>query len=281
MTPTLTHHTLEARDLTLAYDGRTVVEGLDLRIPPGQVTAVVGANACGKSTLQRGLARVLRPASGSVVLDGRSIHDRPTREVATVLGLLPQAPVAPEGITVADLVGRGRYPHQGWFRRWTSDDEQAVAAALAATDTAGLADRSVDELSGGQRQRVWIAMALAQQTDLLLLDEPTTFLDVAHQVEVLDLLTDLNAARGTTVVLVLHELNLAARYADHLVALRRGEVVACGHPRDVVTEELVRDVFGLDCRVVADPVCGSPMVVPIGRHRRTPAADHPGQLATR
>ena len=280
MTPTLTHHTLEARDLTLAYDGRTVVEGLDLHIPPGQVTAVVGANACGKSTLLRGLARVLRPASGSVVLDGRSIHDRPTREVATVLGLLPQAPVAPEGITVADLVGRGRYPHQGWFRRWTSDDEQAVAAALAATDTAGLADRSVDELSGGQRQRVWIAMALAQQTDLLLLDEPTTFLDVAHQVEVLDLLTDLNAARGTTVVLVLHELNLAARYADHLVALRRGEVVACGHPRDVVTEELVRDVFGLDCRVVADPVCGSPMVVPIGRHRRTPAADHPGQLAT-
>jgi len=280
VTPTLTHHTLEARDLTLAYDGRTVVEGLDLHIPPGQVTAVVGANACGKSTLLRGLARVLRPASGSVVLDGRSIHDRPTREVATVLGLLPQAPVAPEGITVADLVGRGRYPHQGWFRRWTSDDEQAVAAALAATDTAGLADRSVDELSGGQRQRVWIAMALAQQTDLLLLDEPTTFLDVAHQVEVLDLLTDLNAARGTTVVLVLHELNLAARYADHLVALRRGEVVACGHPRDVVTEELVRDVFGLDCRVVADPVCGSPMVVPIGRHRRTPAADHPGQLAT-
>ena len=280
MTPTLTHHTLEARDLTLAYDGRTVVEGLDLHIPPGQVTAVVGANACGKSTLLRGLARVLRPASGSVVLDGRSIHDRPTREVATVLGLLPQAPVAPEGITVADLVGRGRYPHQGWFRRWTSDDEQAVAAALAATDTAGLADRSVDELSGGQRQRVWIAMVLAQQTDLLLLDEPTTFLDVAHQVEVLDLLTDLNAARGTTVVLVLHELNLAARYADHLVALRRGEVVACGHPRDVVTEELVRDVFGLDCRVVADPVCGSPMVVPIGRHRRTPAADHPGQLAT-
>lgn len=280
MTPTLTHHTLEARNLTLAYDGRTVVEGLDLHIPPGQVTAVVGANACGKSTLLRGLARVLRPASGSVVLDGRSIYDRSTREVATVLGLLPQAPVAPEGITVADLVGRGRYPHQGWFRRWTSDDEQAVAEALAATDTAGLADRSVDELSGGQRQRVWIAMALAQQTDLLLLDEPTTFLDVAHQVEVLDLLTDLNAARGTTVVLVLHELNLAARYADHLVALRRGEVVACGNPRGVVTEELVRDVFGLDCRVVADPVCGSPMVVPIGRHRSTPAGD-PGQLATR
>ena len=237
MTPTLTHHTLEARDLTLAYDGRTVVEGLDLHIPPGQVTAVVGANACGKSTLLRGLARVLRPASGSVVLDGRSIHDRPTREVATVLGLLPQAPVAPEGITVADLVGRGRYPHQGWFRRWTSDDEQAVAAALAATDTAGLADRSVDELSGGQRQRVWIAMALAQQTDLLLLDEPTTFLDVAHQVEVLDLLTDLNAARGTTVVLVLHELNLAARYADHLVALADGDVHAAGDPTDVLTED--------------------------------------------
>ena len=280
MTKTLTHHTLEARNLTLAYDGRTVVEGLDLHIPPGQVTAVVGANACGKSTLLRGLARVLRPETGSVVLDGRSIHDRSTREVATVLGLLPQAPVAPEGITVADLVGRGRYPHQGWFRRWTSDDERAVAEALAATDTAGLADRSVDELSGGQRQRVWIAMALAQQTDLLLLDEPTTFLDVAHQVEVLDLLTDLHAARGTTVVLVLHELNLAARYADHLVALRRGEVVAAGHPRDVVTEELVRDVFGLDSHVVPDPVCGGPMVVPIGRHRSAPTG-HPGHLATR
>jgi iron complex transport system ATP-binding protein len=264
------HHTLEARDLSLAYDGRTVVDGLSLQVPAGAVTAVVGANACGKSTLLRGLARVLQPQSGSVLLDGRSIHQRPTKEVATVLGLLPQSPVSPEGITVADLVGRGRYPHQGWFRRWTEQDEQAVAEALAVTNTTELADRSVDELSGGQRQRVWIAMALAQQTDLLLLDEPTTFLDVAHQVEVLDLLSDLNHARGTTVVLVLHELNLAARYADHLVAMRAGRVVAAGPPAEVVTEQLVRDVFGMDSRVVPDPVAGTPMVVPIGRRR--PAA---------
>ncbi|HEY7721481.1 MAG TPA: ABC transporter ATP-binding protein [Pedococcus sp.] len=263
------HHTLEARDLCLAYDGRAVVDRLSLEVPTGAVTAVVGANACGKSTLLRGLARVLQPQSGAVLLDGRSIHDRPTKEVAAVLGLLPQSPVAPEGITVADLVGRGRYPHQGWFRRWTAEDEQAVAEALAATDTAELADRNVDELSGGQRQRVWIAMALAQQTDLLLLDEPTTFLDVAHQVEVLDLLGDLNHARGTTVVLVLHELNLAARYADHLVAMRDGQVVADGPPADVVTEERVREVFGMDCRVVPDPVAGTPMVVPIGRRRAT------------
>ena len=261
------HHTLETRNLCLAYDGRTVVDGLTLKVPAGAVTAVVGANACGKSTLLRGLARVLQPQSGAVLLDGRSIHERPTKEVAAVLGMLPQSPVAPEGITVADLVGRGRYPHQGWFRRWTADDEQAVAEALAATDTVGLGDRSVDELSGGQRQRVWIAMALAQQTDLLLLDEPTTFLDVAHQVEVLDLLTDLNHARGTTVVLVLHELNLAARYADHLVAMRAGRVVAAGPPGQVVTEQLVRDVFAMDCRVVPDPVAGTPMVVPIGRRR--------------
>jgi iron complex transport system ATP-binding protein len=266
------HHTLEACDLTLAYDGRTVVDGLTLRVPAGRVTAVVGANACGKSTLLRGLARVLRPESGAVLLDGRSIHERPTKEVAALLGLLPQSPVAPEGITVADLVGRGRYPHQGWFRRWAAQDEQAVATALAATGTAELADRSVDELSGGQRQRVWIAMALAQQTDLLLLDEPTTFLDVAHQVEVLDLLTDLNHARGTTVVLVLHELNLAARYADHLVALRAGQVVAAGPPGAVVTEQLVSEVFDMDCRVVPDPVAGTPLVVPIGRRRTTPTS---------
>jgi iron complex transport system ATP-binding protein len=277
-TGTVAHHTLEARDLSLAYDRRTVVAGLSLRVPAGQVTAVVGANACGKSTLLRGLARVLEPQSGMVLLDGADIHSRPTREVATLLGLLPQSPVAPEGISVADLVGRGRYPHQGWFRRWTTEDEQAVADALAATDTADLADRSVDELSGGQRQRVWIAMALAQQTDLLLLDEPTTFLDLAHQVEVLDLLSDLNASRGTTVVLVLHELNLAARYADHLVAMREGRVVAAGPPGKVVTEQLVRDVFAMDCQVVPDPVAGTPMVVPIGRRRAAASRSEPSPV---
>jgi iron complex transport system ATP-binding protein len=259
---------LETSGLSLGYGGATVVRDLDLRVPDGRVTVVVGANACGKSTLLRGLARLLRPRSGAVLLDGEAIHRRPTAQVARVLGLLPQSPVAPEGVTVVDLVGRGRHPHRGAFRRWTSADDEAVAEALVLTDTLDLADRVVDELSGGQRQRAWIAMALAQGTDLLLLDEPTTYLDVAHQVEMLDLLADLNARRGTTIVMVLHDLNLAARYADHLVAMREGRVVAEGTPREVVTEEVVRTVFGLDNRVIDDPVSHTPLVVPVGRRLR-------------
>ena len=259
-------HTLAADRLSLAYGEHLVVDRLTTALPTGKVTVVVGANACGKSTLLRGLARLMSPTHGAALLDGRATHEQSTRTVATVLGLLPQTPVAPEGITVTDLVGRGRYPHQGWFRRWTDDDEEAVTTALQATGVLDLAERPVDELSGGQRQRVWIAMALAQQTDLLLLDEPTTFLDVSHQVEVLDLLTDLNRTRGTTVVMVLHDLNLAARYADHLVALMRGQVVASGAPHEVVTEAIVRQVFGLDSRVIEDPVAGTPLVVPVGRH---------------
>jgi iron complex transport system ATP-binding protein len=257
--------TLAAEQLSLAYGEHLVVDRLTMDLPTGRVTVVVGANACGKSTLLRGLARLMSPTHGAALLDGRAIHEQSTRAVATVLGLLPQTPVAPEGITVTDLVGRGRYPHQGWFRRWTDDDEQAVTTALHAT-VLDLAERPVDERSGGQRQRVWIAMALAQQTGILLLDEPTTFLDLAHQVEVLDLLTDLNRTRGTTVVMVLHDLNLAARYADHLVALERGRVVASGSPHEVVTEAIVRRVFGLDSRVIEDPVAGTPLVVPVGRH---------------
>ncbi|AKG43362.1 ABC-type siderophore transporter, ATPase subunit [Streptomyces xiamenensis] len=259
-------HTLRTEELRLTYDRHEVVKGLSLDIPPGRITMIVGPNACGKSTLLRGLARLLTPASGSVLLDGASIHSRPTREVATTLGILPQTPVAPEGITVTDLVGRGRYPHQSWFRRWSEEDERAVAEALEATDVAELADRAVDELSGGQRQRVWIAMALAQGTDLLLLDEPTTYLDITHQVEVLDLLTDLNTSAGTTVVVVLHDLNLACRYADHLVAMRDGRIVAEGPPAEVVTEQVVSDVFGLRCTLVDDPVSGTPLIVPMGRH---------------
>jgi iron complex transport system ATP-binding protein len=208
----------------------------------------------------------LRPTAGAVLLDGEAIHRRSTRQVARTLGLLPQNPVAPEGVTVVDLVGRGRHPHHGAFRRWTRDDETAVADALELTGTAELAERVVDELSGGQRQRVWIAMALAQGTDLLLLDEPTTYLDVAHQVEMLDLLVDLNQRRGTTVVMVLHDLNLSARYAHHLVALRDGRIVAEGTPAEVVTEATVRTVFDLDNQVITDPVSHTPLVIPVGRH---------------
>ncbi|GAA2751120.1 ABC transporter ATP-binding protein [Amnibacterium kyonggiense] len=259
-------HTLAVEGVTLAYGDRVVAESVDLVVPPGRITAVVGANACGKSTLLRAMARLLQPRSGRVVLDGKDLHRLPTKQVARTLGLLPQSPTAPEGIVVADLVARGRHPHQGFLGRWTGEDEVAVAEALRLTDTAALADRAVDELSGGQRQRVWIAMALAQQTDVLLLDEPTTFLDIAHQVEVLDLLTDLNRARGTTVVMVLHDLNLAARYADHLVAVSAGRVHGAGEPSTVLTADAVREVFGLDCRVVPDPVSGAPLVLPIGRH---------------
>ncbi|MFJ3669544.1 ABC transporter ATP-binding protein [Streptomyces sp. NPDC090106] len=264
-------HTLEARELSLGYGEREIVSRLDLTLPPGRITVVVGPNACGKSTLLRALARLLPPTSGSVLLDGRDIHRTPTREVAAALGVLPQSPVAPDAIVVADLVGRGRYPHQGWFRQWTRADDEAVAAAMLATDVLDLADRSVDELSGGQRQRVWIAMALAQETGVLLLDEPTTYLDITHQLEVLDLLTDLNRARGVTLALVLHDLNLACRYADHLVAMKAGRIVAEGSPGDIVTEDLVREVFGLRSAVIADPASGTPMVVPLGRHHVSPS----------
>ncbi|MGW1378706.1 ABC transporter ATP-binding protein [Streptomyces sp. NPDC002446] len=253
---------LAARSLTLAYEDRTVVDGLDLDVPPGAVTVVVGPNACGKSTLLRALGRLLRPRSGAVLLDGQDLARIPTRKIAQALGLLPQTPVAPEAITVADLVARGRQPHQRWWQQWSADDERAVGEAMARTDVAQLADRAVDELSGGQRQRVWIAMALAQETDLLLLDEPTTYLDIAHQVEVLDLVRQLNHDRGRTVVAVLHDLNQAARYADHLVAMKGGRIVAQGRPGEVVTAQLVREVFGLESVVVPDPVTGSPLVVP-------------------
>jgi iron complex transport system ATP-binding protein len=261
-----TANSLIIEQLTLGYGDRAVIESLDLLVPPGKVTVIVGANACGKSTLLRSMSRLLTPRSGHVLLDGTDVHRIPAKQLARTLGLLPQSPVAPEGITVADLVGRGRHPHQGMFSRWSTADDIAVADALDATDTAELADRPVDELSGGQRQRVWIAMALAQQTDLLLLDEPTTFLDVSHQLEVLDLLTDLNRARGTTIVMVLHDLNLAARYADHLIALADGTVHASGSPAEVLTEETVRAVFGLDSQVITDPTSGRPLMLPIGRH---------------
>ncbi|MFK3979554.1 ABC transporter ATP-binding protein [Micromonospora sp. NPDC050397] len=253
---------LRAEGLTLGYDDRTVVDNLDVTILDGKITAIVGANACGKSTLLRGLARLLPPRGGAVLLDGKALADMRTLDVAKVLGLLPQTPVAPDGITVADLVSRGRYPHQGWFRRWTEHDHEAVTRALDATGTADLIDRPIRQLSGGQRQRVWVAMALAQDTDLLLLDEPTTYLDINHQVELLRLLRKLNAESGKTIVVVLHDLNLACRFSDHLIAMSDGAVVAEGAPTDVVTAELVEKVFGLSCLIVADPIAGTPMIVP-------------------
>ena len=260
------HHTLQVEGVTLGYGDRVVVDHLDLTVPPGRITAIVGANACGKSTLLRAMSRLLAPRGGRVVLDGKDLHALPTKQVARTLGLLPQAPIAPEGIVVGDLVARGRIPHQGVLSRWSAEDDRAVADALRMTDTLQLVDRCVDELSGGQRQRTWIAMALAQHTDILLLDEPTTFLDVSHQVDVLDLLTDLNRQRGTTIVMVLHDLNLAARYADHLIAVREGRLHAAGDPSDVLTADVVRAVFGMESQVLPDPVSGKPMVLPIGRH---------------
>lgn len=259
-------HQLAATGLSLAYGDRPIVTELDVAISPGVITSIVGANGCGKSTLLRALSRLLTPAAGSVVLDGQSIHARPTKEVARVLGLLPQSPVSPEGIVVADLVGRGRHPHQKALARWSEHDYAVVADALEATGIAELAERSVDELSGGQRQRVWIAMALAQETDILLLDEPTTFLDVAHQIDVLDLLTDLCRERGTTIVMVLHDLNLAARYSDVLIAMKDGQIIAHGTSTDVLTSATVEHVFGIANHITIDPVSGTPMVTPKGRH---------------
>jgi iron complex transport system ATP-binding protein len=259
---------LHADDLTLAYDQRVVAADLSVMIPDESFTVIVGPNACGKSTLLRALARILKPKTGSVYLDGAAISSYPAKEVARRLGLLPQTSLAPAGITVADLVARGRYPHQRVLRQWSGDDEAAVADAMRLTGVADLSDRFVDELSGGQRQRVWVAMALAQQTGILLLDEPTTFLDIAHQVELLDLCADLHAHRGHTLVAVLHDLNQACRYATHMIAMAGGRVVATGAPSHIVTADLVREVFGLTCRVIADPESDTPLIVPAARDSR-------------
>jgi ABC-type cobalamin/Fe3+-siderophores transport system ATPase subunit len=253
---------LEAKDATIGYDRRVIAEGLNVAIPDQSFTVIVGPNACGKSTLLRALSRLLRPTAGDVVLDGRTIHGYKAREVAQRLGLLPQTSIAPDGITVADLVARGRYPHQKLLRQWSDEDEAAVVDAMAATRVAPLSRRLVDELSGGQRQRVWVAMVLAQKTPILLLDEPTTFLDIAHQIELLDLLRDLNRRNAHTVVAVLHDLNHACRYATHLIAMRDGKVAAEGKPADIVTPQLVEDVFGMPCVVIEDPVSHTPLVIP-------------------
>lgn len=264
--------TLQVENLSLGYGGRTIVDAVSTAIPTGKVTTIVGANGCGKSTLLRGMARVLVPRSGRVLLGGEPLTGIASRRIAQVLTLLPQSPTCPDGISVVDLVGRGRSPYRRRLRGWTDQDETAVARALELTDTAGLAHQPVSDLSGGQRQRVWVAMALAQDTELLLLDEPTTYLDLAHQIDILDLLLTLNREAGRTVVMVLHELNLAARYADHLIAMKDGRIVVEGTPDSVLNEQTIRDVFGLAATVVPDPVTGAPMVVPLGRPAQDVAA---------
>ncbi|SDZ29828.1 iron complex transport system ATP-binding protein [Micromonospora pattaloongensis] len=271
---------LSGTGLTLAYERRTIAEGLTVAIPDRSFTVIVGPNACGKSTLLRALSRTLKPKAGTVLLDGRDIHGLPARSVARTLGLLPQSSIAPDGITVADLVARGRYPYQSLLRQWSEEDERVVQESMAATGVADLAGAYVDELSGGQRQRVWIAMALAQQTPLLLLDEPTTYLDIAHQIEILELCDRLHREQGRTLVAVLHDLNHAARYATHLIAMRAGRIVAEGEPGEIVTAELIEEVFGLPCRVIDDPETGTPLVVPAAPGRRPPSPVDQGLVHT-
>ena len=259
---------LAARNLDLAYDQRHVIADLDVEIAPGKFTVIVGPNACGKSTLLRALARLMTPTKGTVLLDGGNIAKLKTKQIAKRLGLLPQTSIAPDGITVAELVARGRHPHQSFLKQWTEQDEVAVLTALRATNTEELSSRQVDELSGGQRQRVWVAMVLAQETPLMLLDEPTTFLDLAFQIDLLDLFAQLNHEHGHTLVAVLHDLNQACRYADEIIAMKNGAIVAQGAPAQIITTELVHQVFGIECTVIDDPVTGAPMIVP-GKPKKT------------
>lgn len=259
-------HVFKAEHLVSGYDKKVIVDDVSLTIPDGKISVVLGANASGKSTLLKTLVRLIKPVKGAITLDGTGIGEIPAKQLAKTIGLLPQSPIVPEGIAVADLVGRGRYPHQSFLKGWSKEDTRAVAEALDIMGISELANRNIDELSGGQRQRVWIAMALAQQTDILFLDEPTTFLDVAYQVEILDLLTDLNQQYGTTIVMVLHDINLSARYADCIFVMHHGHLIAQGAPEEVLTQELIKRTFELDCDIISDPVSGTPLLVPRGRH---------------
>ncbi|ACK73811.1 ABC transporter related (plasmid) [Gloeothece citriformis PCC 7424] len=256
---------LEAQNLTLTYEKTIIVRDLNLSIPTGKISILVGANGCGKSTLLRGLGNLLKPHSGTVYLDGKAITKLPNKWVAQKLGILPQNPLAPEGLTVRELIAQGRYPYQNWWQQWSVEDEKFVQKALATVNLIEFADRPLDTLSGGQRQRAWIGMVLAQNTDILLLDEPTTFLDLAHQIEVLDLLYELHHQKTLTIVMVLHDLNLACRYADHLIAIRNQQIYSQGHPQQIMTQTMVKDVFGLDCQIMIDPIALTPMCIPLTR----------------
>jgi iron complex transport system ATP-binding protein len=259
---------LEAKQLTLSYGEEPIIQDLDLQIPKGKITVLIGSNGSGKSTLLRSMARLLKPHSGSVVLDGQNIAKLPTKQVAKRLAILPQGPVAPEGLTVLQLVKQGRYPYQNWLQQWSKRDEEAVQHALEATNMDSLAEKTVDSLSGGQRQRAWIAMTLAQDTDTVLLDEPTTYLDLSHQIEILDLLFELNQTEQRTIVMVLHDLNLACRYADHVVAVHDQNIFAQGSPETIMTAELVHEVFGMQCQVNICPIFGTPLCIPHGKGRK-------------
>lgn len=258
---------LETNSLTLGYGESVIIEDLDLHIPKGEITVFIGGNGCGKSTLLRSLARLLNPKAGSIILDGTSVQKMQTKEIAKQLAILPQGPEAPEGLTVLQLVKQGRYPYQNWLKQWSVEDERKVNEALAATQMRELAERQVDSLSGGQRQRAWIAMTLAQDTETILLDEPTTYLDMTHQIEILDLLFELNEKENRTIVMVLHDLNLACRYAHHIIAVQDKKIYAEGKPEDVITCDLVRDVFKMECQVTRDPIFGTPLCIPYGRGR--------------
>lgn len=259
-------HRFRAEKVISGYENKVIIQGIELEIPSNKISVIIGANGCGKSTLLKTLAKLIKPSSGEITLDGKAISKIPPKQLARVLGILPQSPVVPEGITVADLIGRGRFPHQSLLSGWSKKDYEAVAEAMEIMKITEFANHDIDELSGGQRQRVWIAMALAQQTDILFLDEPTTFLDITYQVEILDLLTDLNRKYGTTIVMVLHDINLSARYADYIFALQNGQLVSEGKPSDIIKSALVKDIFGLDCTVIRDPISCSPLVVPKGRY---------------
>ncbi|MEN2768077.1 ABC transporter ATP-binding protein [Ornithinibacillus xuwenensis] len=259
-------HDFRVNQLVAGYDNKTIIHGMDLEIPKNKISVIIGANGCGKSTLLKTMAKLIKPTAGDVTLNGKAVNKYPPKQLARILGLLPQSPVVPDGITVADLVGRGRFPHQSLFGGWSKKDYEAVEEAMEFMNITEFANHDIDELSGGQRQRVWIAMALAQQTDILFLDEPTTFLDITYQVEILDLLTNLNREYGTTIVMVLHDINLSARYADHIFAVKDGKLIAEGEPTEVLTSEVVKMVFDLNCVVIPDPISGTPLIIPKGRY---------------
>lgn len=261
-------HAFQAENVVSGYDEKVVVSDVCLAIPQHRISIIIGANACGKSTLLKTMCRLIKPMAGRVTLDGRDIREYSARKLARIVGLLPQSPIVPEGIAVNDLVGRGRFPHQKMLGGWSKADYEAVAEAMDIMNITKLANRSISELSGGQRQRVWIAMALAQQTDILLLDEPTTFLDIAYQVEILDILAALNRSCGTTIVMVLHDINLSARYADYIFAMKDGRLIDEGAPQKVITAENIRMLFDLDSMIIEDPFSGTPLMVPVGRQRK-------------